>query len=126
MFHYMPQRITAHVKLCVLSLMIRRAVELATELPWKRLTTILAPLKAYISENRTIVQATQIRPETAGRLVTSCFRYVIPIRFLGTANPSHAHPCVSLRKRIGARREPVLGRTKPPRSRGCVFCSAES
>ena len=67
MFHWMPQRITAHVKLCVLSLMIQRAAELATELPWNRLTTILAPLKAvkYRSDDKTIVQAAKIRPETA-------------------------------------------------------------
>ena len=67
MFHWMPQRITAHVKLCVLALMIQRAAELATELPWNRLIATLAPLNAvkYTSENSTIVQATKIRPESA-------------------------------------------------------------
>ena len=67
MFHWMPQRITAHVKLCVLALMVQRAAELATELPWSRLTTILAPLKAvqYQSEGKAILQATKIRPEAA-------------------------------------------------------------
>lgn len=67
MFHWMPQRITAHVKLCVLALMIQRAAELATELPWSRLTTLLAPLKAvqYQSEGKAILQATKIRPDTA-------------------------------------------------------------
>jgi hypothetical protein len=67
MFHWMPQRITAHVKLCVLALMIQRAAELATELPWSRLTTLLAPLKAvrYQSEGKGILQATKIRPDTA-------------------------------------------------------------
>ena len=67
MFHWMPQRITAHVKLCVLALMIQRAVELATEQPWNRITAKLAPLKAvkYTSEKSTIVQATKIRPENA-------------------------------------------------------------
>jgi transposase len=66
MFHWMPQRITAHVKLCVLALMIQRAAELATELPWSRLTATLAHLKAvkYTSEKSTIVQATKIRPES--------------------------------------------------------------
>ncbi len=72
MFHWVNsatvhQRITAHVKLCALSLMIQRAAELATELPWNRITTILAPLKAvqYRSDGKTIVQAAKIRPETA-------------------------------------------------------------
>jgi hypothetical protein len=34
MFHWMPHRITAHVKLCVLALMIQRTAEIATGLPW--------------------------------------------------------------------------------------------
>ena len=37
MFHWMPHRITAHVKLCVLALMIQRTAEIATGLPWRRL-----------------------------------------------------------------------------------------
>lgn len=67
MFHWMPQRITAHVKLCVLALMIQRAAERATGLPWHQLAGILERLKAirYTSESRTIVQATAIGPELA-------------------------------------------------------------
>jgi transposase len=34
MFHWMPHRIIAHIKLCVLALMIQRAAEIATGLPW--------------------------------------------------------------------------------------------
>ena len=37
MFHWMPHRITAHVRLCVLALMIQRAAEITTGLPWRRL-----------------------------------------------------------------------------------------
>jgi Transposase DDE domain len=67
MFHWMPHRITAHVKLCVLALMIQRAAELATGLPWRQLAGLLERLKAirYTSEGRTIVQATAIGPELA-------------------------------------------------------------
>jgi hypothetical protein len=67
MFHWMPQRITAHVKLCVLALMIQRAAEIATGLPWRQLASLLERLKAirYISDGQTIVQATTIRPEFA-------------------------------------------------------------
>jgi hypothetical protein len=70
MFHWMPHRITAHVKLCVLALMIQRAAEIATGLPWGRLAGILERLKAvrYTSEGRTIVQATTIGPELADAL----------------------------------------------------------
>jgi hypothetical protein len=65
MFHWMPQRITAHVKLCVLALMIQRAAELATGLTWRQLHNLLTPIKAvrYTTEGRTIVQAGKIDPE---------------------------------------------------------------
>ena len=67
MFHWMPHRITAHVKLCVLALMIQRAAERATGLPWRQLAGLLERLQAirYTSEGRTIVQATAIGPELA-------------------------------------------------------------
>jgi transposase len=67
MFHRMPHRITAHVKLCVLALMIQRTAEITTGLPWRRLASTLERLKAirYTSEGRTIVQATTIGPELA-------------------------------------------------------------
>ena len=65
MFHWMPQRITAHVKLCVLALMIQRAAEIATGLPWRQLASLLERLKAvrYTSEGQTVVQVTRIAPE---------------------------------------------------------------
>lgn len=67
MFHWMPHRITAHVKLCVLALMLQRAAEIATGQPWRQLAGMLERLKAvrYTSEGRTIVQATAIGPELA-------------------------------------------------------------
>src|SRR4051794_3150539 len=67
MFHWVPHRITAHVRLCVLALMIQRAAEIATGRPWRRLAGTLERLKAvrYTSEGRTIVQATTVDPELA-------------------------------------------------------------
>jgi transposase len=58
MFHWMPQRITAHVKLCVLALMIQRAAELRTGMSWAKIRTILEGIKAvtYRSEDQAIVQ----------------------------------------------------------------------
>ena len=35
MFHWTPRRIVAHVRLCVLALMIQRAAEIATGTPWR-------------------------------------------------------------------------------------------
>jgi transposase len=60
MFHYMPQRITAHVKLCVLALMIQRAAEHATDMTWAQISDTLEGLKAVHCriENQAIVQTT--------------------------------------------------------------------
>ena len=60
MFHYMPQRITAHVRLCVLALMIQRAAEHATNMTWAQISDTLEGLKAVHCriENQAIVQTT--------------------------------------------------------------------
>jgi hypothetical protein len=70
MFHWTPRRIVAHVKLCVLALMIQRAAEIAAEAPWSQLVDILERLKAvrYTAEGETIVQASRISPELAAIL----------------------------------------------------------
>jgi hypothetical protein len=67
MFHWTPRRIVAHVKLCVLALMIQRAAEIASERPWRRIADLLEPIKAvrYTAEGRTIVQSSKIRPDAA-------------------------------------------------------------
>jgi hypothetical protein len=67
MFHWTPRRIVAHVKLCVLALMIQRAAEIATGTPWSQLVDVLERLKAvrYTAEGETIVQASRIGPELA-------------------------------------------------------------
>ena len=65
MFHWMPHRITAHVKLCVLALMIQRTAEIASEITWRHIQAALEPIKAvqYQAEGQTIVQTSKIRPE---------------------------------------------------------------
>ncbi len=70
MFHWTPRRIVAHVKLCVLALMIQRAAEIAAEAPWSQLADALERLKAvrYTAEGETIVQASRITPELAAIL----------------------------------------------------------
>jgi hypothetical protein len=70
MFHWTPRRIVAHVKLCVLALMIQRAAEIATGTPWSQLVDVLERLKAvrYTAEGETIVQATRTSPELAAIL----------------------------------------------------------
>ena len=61
------RRIVAHVKLCVLALMIQRAPEIATGAPWSQLVDLLERLKAvrYTAEGEAIVQASRITPELA-------------------------------------------------------------
>jgi hypothetical protein len=70
MFHWTPRRIVAHVKLCVLALMIQRAAEIAAGAPWSQLADALERLKAvrYTAEDKTIVQASRISPEVAAIL----------------------------------------------------------
>ena len=67
MFHWTPRRIVAHIKLCVLALMIQRAAEIASEHPWRRIADLLEPIKAvrYTAEGRTIVQTSKIRHDAA-------------------------------------------------------------
>jgi hypothetical protein len=62
MFHGAPQRITAHVKLCVLALLIQRTAEIRTGETWARLQDRLRTLKAvrHTSEGRAIVQTTRL------------------------------------------------------------------
>jgi hypothetical protein len=70
MFHWTPRRIVAHVKLCVLALMIQRAAEIAAQAPWSQLVDVLERLKAvrYTAEGETIAQASRITPELAAIL----------------------------------------------------------
>jgi hypothetical protein len=70
MFHWTPRRIVAHVKLCVLALMIQRAAEIAAGAPWSQLVDVLGRLQAvrYTVEGETIVQASRISPELAAIL----------------------------------------------------------
>jgi hypothetical protein len=70
MYHWTPRRIVAHVKLCVLALMIQRAAEIATGAPWPQLVAILERLKAvrYTADGETIVQASRMSPELASIL----------------------------------------------------------
>jgi transposase len=45
-YHWLPRRIEAHVKLCVMALLIERVAELACEQPWSRIRPVLARLQA--------------------------------------------------------------------------------
>ncbi|MCB1470998.1 MAG: IS1634 family transposase, partial [Rhizobiaceae bacterium] len=82
MFHWMPHRITAHVKLCVLALMIQRAAEIATKQTWRQIQAALEPLKAVqiTTPEQTIVQSGKISPEA--REILKKLNISIPKRIL--------------------------------------------
>jgi len=46
MYHWLPKRIEAHVKLCVFSLLIERVAELKCKQPWGRIRRTLSTLQA--------------------------------------------------------------------------------
>jgi transposase len=62
MFHWAPQRITAHIKLCVLALLIQRTAEIRTGETWARLQDRLRPLKVvqHTNEGHRVAQTTRI------------------------------------------------------------------
>jgi transposase len=45
-YHWLPRRIEAHVKICVLSLLIQRIAELECDQPWSHLRRVLGSLQA--------------------------------------------------------------------------------
>jgi hypothetical protein len=84
MFHWMPRRIEAHVKLCVLALQMQRAAEIRCSLPWSQIVHQLAALKAvrYHTAGRTIVQRTKIADalgEILKRLGVSIPRQILSV-----------------------------------------------
>ena len=46
MYHWLPHRIEAHVKLCVFALLIERVAELKCKKPWPKIRQTLATLQA--------------------------------------------------------------------------------
>jgi transposase len=46
MHHWLPQRIEAHIKICVLALLLARAAEIKCNLPWARIKEDLSSLQA--------------------------------------------------------------------------------
>jgi hypothetical protein len=73
MFHWTPRRIVAHVKLCVLALMIQRAAEIAAEAPWSYVVDVLERLKRSVTPARArpLFRPAGIGPELAAILKSS-------------------------------------------------------
>ncbi len=45
MNHWLPNRVDAHVRICVLALLIQRVAELSCQMPWGRIRNILQQLQ---------------------------------------------------------------------------------
>ena len=60
-YHWRPHRIIAHVKLCVLALLLERAAELRCQQTWRTIRHTLDQLKVvrYRMHGKTILQSTQ-------------------------------------------------------------------
>jgi hypothetical protein len=115
----------AHVKLCVLALMIQRAAEIAAGAPWSQLVNVLERLKAvrYTCEGETIVQASRATPELAAILNKLDISRPKPILAVGTTPLRHSCQRPQITPRVPARSPPTAnsGRTRltgsrPPRN----------
>ena len=69
-YHWRPHRIIAHVKLCVLALLLERAAEIRCQQPWRTIRHTLDQLKVvrYRMHGKTMVQSTQVTTAMAGIL----------------------------------------------------------
>lgn len=71
-YHWRPHRIIAHVKLCVLALLLERAAEIRCQQTWRMIRHTLDQLKVvrYRMHGKTIVQSTQV-PTTVAEVLRS-------------------------------------------------------
>jgi hypothetical protein len=70
MYHWRPHRIHAHVRLCVLALLLERVAEIRTEQTWRNLLARLDTIKVveYERTGTRIRQTTDVRAEIAALL----------------------------------------------------------
>jgi Transposase DDE domain len=69
-YHWTAHRIVSHVKLCVLALLLERAVEIRAGDSWRNIRFVLEGLKAirYRVHDTTIVQTTRLTPQATALL----------------------------------------------------------
>jgi transposase len=81
-YHWKPHRIIAHVKLCVLALLLERAAEIRCQDTWRNIRQALDQLQVvrYRMHGKTIVQSTQM-PPTLGKILGS-LRVPLPKKIL--------------------------------------------
>jgi transposase len=64
-YHWLPRRIEAHVKICALALLLQRVAELAVGQPWPRVADALGHLQAteYRTDSHRFFQRNEVQPE---------------------------------------------------------------
>jgi transposase len=70
MYHWAPRRIEAHVKICVLALLIERIAEQICGVPWNHIRRELDKLQAteFLSDTHSIIRRNEIGPMTQSTL----------------------------------------------------------
>ena len=88
--HWRPHRIIAHVKLCVLALLLERAAEIRCQQTWRTIRQTLDQLKVvrYRMPGQTIVQSTQVT-STMAEILRS-LGIPRPKRILEVSDEAHA------------------------------------
>jgi transposase len=89
-YHWRPHRIIAHVKLCVLALLLERAAEIRCQQTWRTIRHTLDQLKVvrYRMHGKTIVQSTQVT-STMAKILRS-LGIPLPKRILEVSDEAHA------------------------------------
>ena len=89
-YHWRSRRIIAHVKLCVLALLLERAAEIRCQQTWQTIRHTLEQLKVvrYRMHSRTIVQSTQVTAPVAA--ILQRLGVPLPKRILEVSDEAHA------------------------------------
>jgi transposase len=89
-YHWRPRRIIAHVKLCVLALLLERAAEIRCQQTWRTIRHTLDQLKVvrYRMHGKTIVQSTQVTAPMAALLRS--LGVPLPQSILEVSDEAHA------------------------------------
>jgi transposase len=92
-YHWRPHRIIAHVKLCVLALLLERAAEIRCQQTWRTIRHTLEQLKVvrYRMHGKTIVQSTQVTAPIVEMLRS--LGVPLPKRILEVSDEAHT-PCL--------------------------------
>lgn len=88
MYHWLPHRIEAHVKICVLALLIERVAEIRCKRPWMRIREVLATLQATEVKTPSGVFFRRNEPTAELRQILKSLVVTMPKAVLGVAQRS--------------------------------------